>query len=230
MSNYNIGQYRYSKATEYLTSIINKRYTEGECEYDTIGTMQVQDLKITHKFDGLQTYRLKCTLNGLGNTQKDKVLNIKLKLDTPGVEENKKEQTVKTYTFSPYTTNATIDFVFTPKTGFSKIVFELVRYEEDFINSESKRKLYFDPSSNVTLSSVNNILTEKILGCESIFKLGIQGPTDLIACINGEPIRLGQSGMFEVYKEDFNIYSIGFIIDSDSNSDLDKYFIMDYCY
>ena len=85
----------------------------------------------------------------------------------------------------------------------------------------------FSESQPVELSSVVNILKTS-LNLDSIFKLGIQGPTDLITCINGEPIRLGQSGIFEIYKEDFLIYSVGFIIKSNYNKDVN--FIMDYCY
>ena len=85
----------------------------------------------------------------------------------------------------------------------------------------------FYNGSPVMLSSVVNILNDS-LKLDSIFKLGIQGPADLIACVNGEPIRIGKSGIFEIYKDDFNIYSVGFIIDPNVNKD--KNFIMDYCY
>jgi hypothetical protein len=34
MSNYNIGQIRYSKGVEYLLNKINKKYSSEECEYE----------------------------------------------------------------------------------------------------------------------------------------------------------------------------------------------------
>lgn len=221
MSTYNIGQYRYSKGTEYLSSIINKKYILNDHEYDENTQMGTKDLKITYAFKGLETYYLKCYFNGFGDGIPQE-FTIRLKS-----EDGKREQIIKTYSFTPTNYYNSIEIAFTPKTDFSKIVFELKRSTEyDFMDGVP-REMTFSESQPVELSSVVNILKTS-LNLDSIFKLGIQGPTDLITCINGEPIRLGQSGIFEIYKEDFLIHSVGFIIKSNYNKDVN--FIMDYCY
>ena len=220
MSNYNIAQVRYSKGTEYLKSEINKKFTSNDLEYDVNSTMGTKDLKITFSFAGLTTYYLSCALIGFGyNTP----TSITVKLVTEDTVDNKREQVVKTYT-DLKSSFYNIEFAFTPKTAFSKIVFELHRTTKDDF-SGSPRVLVFRESQNVVLSSVNNILAQN--NVDSAFKLGIQGSPSLITCINGEPIRLGQSGVFEIYREDFDIYSVGFIIKPE---DENKNFIMDYCY
>lgn len=224
MSTYNIGQYRYSKGTEYLSSIINKKYELSDNEYDINTQTGIKDLKITYPFKGLQTYHLTCSFNVFGANIPQE-FTIKLK-----TEDNKREQIIKTYIFEPnsYSESNSIELAFTPKTDFSKIVFELKRSTEyDFMDG-SPREMTFYSKDNVKLSEIVNILKVS-LNLDSIFKLGVQGPTDLVVCVNGEPIRLGQSGIFEIYKEDFIIYSVGFVIDTE---DLlrDVSFIMDYCY
>ena len=219
MSNYNIGQYRYSKSEEYLSTIISKTYTSLDHEYDLIEQTGAEDLKITFAFKGLQTYHLKCSLTGFGGSIPQE-FTIKLKSS-----DNKREQIIKTFNFTSTSNYHNLEIAFTPKTDFSKLVFELKRSaEHDF--TTSPRKMTFHSSQKVTLSSVTNVL-KSVLGLDSIVKLGIQGSANLVTCINGEPIRLGKSGMFEIYKEDFSIYSIGFIIKSD---DTKLNFIMDYCY
>lgn len=221
MSNYNIGQLRYSKGTEYLSFIINKKYELGDHEYDTNQQMGTRDLKITYAFKGLQTYYLKCSFNDFG-IDIPQTFTIKLK-----TEDGKREQVIKTYELGSGSYYHSIEFAFTPKTDFSKIVFELARSQQYDFMEGTPREMTFYGGNPVMLSSVVNILSDS-LKLDSIFKLGIQGPADLITCINGEPIRIGKSGIFEIYKDDFNIYSVGFIIDPNVNKD--KNFIMDYCY
>lgn len=215
MSNYNIGQIRYSKGVEYLLNKINKKYSSEECEYE----VDTYDLKLVFPFQGLQTYYLKCSLNYENiDTSKDTELVVKLK--TESEDKTKiREQIITTYTVKN-TKTQNIEFAFTPRTDFVKIVFELRRTKENL-----EKEILFLGTQAVELFLVNNILQQE-LGLDSVMKLGIQGPSDLIVCINGEPIRLGASGMFELYYDDFNIFSVGFII----NANKSKNFIMDYCY
>ena len=120
----------------------------------------------------------------------------------------------------------TIMLTFTPKTSFDKIVFELKR---DIGDADSlARKLIIPINKKVQLAIVNNIL-DSFTNIQSIFKIGIQGSSKLIVCINGEPIRLGVSETFEIHKDDFKIYSVGFIPPAASRTN-PVHFIMDYCY
>lgn len=222
MSAYNIGQYRYSKTAEYLSTIIDEVYPLNRHEYDENTQTKTKDLKITYNFKGLTTYYLKCAFNGFG---RDIPQEFTIKLKT---EDGKREQIIKTFSFTGTDYSNSIEVAFTPKTDFSKIVFELKRETLYDFSGKGPREMTFSQSTNVSLSSVANILGNTFLNIDSIFKLGVQGPADLIICINGEPIRLGPSGVFEVHKEDFTIYSVGFIVKPTISKTVN--FIMDYCY
>ena len=56
-------------------------------------------------------------------------------------------------------------------------------------------------------------------------QIGVQGPTGLLMNINGESIRIGRTGIYEI-NNGVTITSIGFIIE-DGNTDN---FILDYQY
>ncbi len=82
-------------------------------------------------------------------------------------------------------------------------------------------------------SYVNNGI--KINVPETLTKIGIQGPPGLLMCINGEAIRIGPSGIYEI-NNGYKVTFLGFIVresrqrkDRDGVPDYD-YFIMDYQY
>jgi hypothetical protein len=61
--------------------------------------------------------------------------------------------------------------------------------------------------------------------------MGIQGPTGLLFSMNGEEIRIGKSGIYEV--QDFPIENLGFVIKDTSPvpyQDGKDFFIMDFQY
>ena len=231
MSNYNIGQYRYSEQTEYLTYQIddyidvNEKLSDDKTfkYYDFDSQKYTYDLKIEFEFKGLQTYYLICPFLGFGQGILQE-FTVKLKSNTTN-----REQVIKTYDMGDRTSEqkaGTIMLTFTPKTSFDKIVFELKR---DIGDADSlARKLIIPINKKVQLAIVNNIL-DSFTNIQSIFKIGIQGPSKLIVCINGEPIRLGVSETFEIHKDDFKIYSVGFIPPAASRTN-PVHFIMDYCY
>ena len=211
-----------------MSSIIDKKYAEQDCEYDINTRLNIKDLKITYAFKGLETYYLNCRLNPVNSSSGEpQILTIKLQT-TDTIGNVIREQIIKEYK-KPYGfyANTQIELTFTPKTDFSKIIFE---FRNEKVDSKNSQYFMFSSIFNTQLFLVNNILNN-VLNIDSAFKIGIQGPTDLIVCCNGEPIRLGQSGVFEVYKEDFIIHSIGFIPRLDSNNINSEYsFLMDYCY
>lgn len=221
MDFYNIGQYRYSKSENYFSSTTSKKIALNDQTYVDAegGNFKNVDLAYEAPFIGLHTYYFKCELRGLGEGIAQN-FTIKLKDDS-----GEREQIVKHYSLSSQgqDRSTVIELVFTPKTYFSKLVFILDRKT----TSDFDRKMSFSPAKEVTLSEVKDIFETSSFGnIDSIFKIGIQGDPDLIVCINGEPIRLGRSGMFEIHEDDFSIYSIGFIPPTSN----DSYFIMDYCY
>jgi len=53
-------------------------------------------------------------------------------------------------------------------------------------------------SDDIQLFEIKNILTSDILS--NVTKIGIQGNSGMLTCINGEPIRIGPSQILEISK------------------------------
>jgi hypothetical protein len=74
---------------------------------------------------------------------------------------------------------------------------------------------------------VMNILDiDSLKGINEFAKIGVQGPTGLLMCINGEEIRVGPSGLYEI-KNGYKVNFIGFIITEEF---ADEQFLLDYQY
>ena len=72
--------------------------------------------------------------------------------------------------------------------------------------------------------NVIDFLSPSISGNRILKQIGIQGPPGLLMSINGEEIRIGRSGLYEI-TYGINTTFIGFIVEAD-----EKYFILDYQY
>ena len=72
--------------------------------------------------------------------------------------------------------------------------------------------------------NVINYLNTSIDNKGTLKQIGVQGPPGLLMSINGEAIRIGRSGLYEI-NNGINTTFIGFIVEAD-----EKYFILDYQY
>jgi len=72
--------------------------------------------------------------------------------------------------------------------------------------------------------NVINFLQTSIENKGKLKQIGVQGPPGLLMSINGEAIRIGRSGLYEI-NNGINTTFIGFIVEAD-----EKYFILDYQY
>ena len=63
--------------------------------------------------------------------------------------------------------------------------------------------------STCQVCKINNILGSSSIP-STLTKIGIQGPSGMLMCINGEPIRIGPSGIYEI-RNDYRITFLGFI-------------------
>ena len=91
-----------------------------------------------------------------------------------------------------------LEFLFTPVLGFNCLLFQLQRTIDDYrLETRYPRIVYEE------LSIINNALQVKIVGAATgkdikLTKMGVQSHPGLIMCINGEEIRIGRSGAYEV--------------------------------
>lgn len=110
--------------------------------------------------------------------------------------------------------------IFSPKTdaiNFNRIILELVRntYDNDItftIDNTSYNGVHIDEENEVfsaTLYIVNNLLntSDGKIKHNEITHLSVWSHSDLIMAINGEEIKVGPSGYYEL--NDFNITSLG---------------------
>lgn len=137
----------------------------------------------------------------------------------------------------------TYKFVFSPKynltNAYKYLWLEIVHDNEDVRFSD--RNIRYDgrtiPINNIsmTLYKITNLLPEKIFGIAAI-KSGINsltgvtitGNSDFIAAINGEEIKIGRTGQYEV--KDFDITSLGLVVRDSGETSQDTNFLIDYTY
>lgn len=124
-------------------------------------------------------------------------------------EENNDSQLVKTFDVSA-NIQSVLSAIITPNTNYTKIV----------IQGTNGATLTIAINY---LQTVKNILND--LDISSLAKVGIQGPSGLTMCINGEEIKVGRFGIYEMIKN-IKVEYIGFIIQQND----DTFFIMDYQY
>lgn len=159
---------------------------------------------------------------------------IKLKSDDVTVED---VQEIKTFSVKKGTESTIFELIFTPNSTYNQLVFELNRLALDFYISNGDTSgrimdvkiLQFDRVTNV----ISSYLVNKFSGLKTLKKIGIQGPPGLLFCLDGEEIRIGRSGIYELYNEEITISYLGFIIkesDSLSGGDGKEFFIMDFKY
>lgn len=219
---YQIGQLRRNNISSYGTSLT----------YSVIDiTTQVEMLNniiLTDKAMSL-------TGNGVTSSKKYYYLNFSI------AQISSKDQTVKVYLNKTASNTdptqqiktckiprgsglVSFEIIFAPNSEYNQIIFALQRDSEDYLSTPARE---IDLTVN-SYQEIYNVLST--IGVDSIKKIGVQGPPGLLMCINGEEIRVGRSGIYEMV-EDVDVTFIGFIIkDSIQTPDKKDYFILDYQY
>ncbi|MGN0992861.1 MAG: hypothetical protein ACI4PE_02975 [Bacilli bacterium] len=112
---------------------------------------------------------------------------------------------------------------------YNRIEFTLNRIVDDYntVNSDGTYgrivKLEIDRLEEI--NNVIDILNSSIDNKGQLKQIGVQGPPGLQMCIDGEEIKIGRSGLYEI-NNGVVINFIGFVVTPDDN----KYFILDYQY
>lgn len=120
------------------------------------------------------------------------------------------------------------EIVISPNNTYNRVLFELQRELEDYntINEDGTYgricNIYID-----RLDEVYNVINylNPLINKSSLLQIGVQSAPGLLMCINGEEIKVGRSGLYEILNG-YKISFIGFIVEPDDN----KYFILDYQY
>ena len=228
---YQIGQLRrnqidsYSTALSYRQDLIRNENSIIDF-YD-----QCMYLSGANVVSSIYSYYLKFEVTQLPEVTQE--FSIKLQSDEVTIDNI---QNIRSFVVKQGIDKTTFELIFTPNSNYNQIVFELKRLALDFYTNNGDgtsgrimkiKILQFDRIINV----ISSYLAKNYPGMTSLKKIGIQGPPGLLFCIDGEEIRIGRSGIYELYNEDINISHMGFIIkDSLFTQDGKDYFIMDFKY
>lgn len=123
------------------------------------------------------------------------------------------------------------EMIFRPVTeGFDRILLEMVRTAEDYniqrnssSNTEYGRKVDIS-KVQFTLCEINNLVGYMNPG-RSLSRIGVHGHSNLLMVINGEEIRIGPSGYYEL--DAIPIQSLGIVA---PDKDYTNQFTIDYTY
>lgn len=228
---YQIGQLRRNQINSYSTAL---SYRQGLIRnensiidfYD-----QCMYLSGSNIVSSIYSYYLKFEVTQLPEVTQE--FSIRLQNDEVTVDNI---QNIRSFVVKQGLGTTTFELIFTPNSNYNQIVFELKRLALDFYTDNGDgtsgrimkiKILQFDRVTNV----ISSYLAKNYPGMTSLKKIGIQAPPGLLFCIDGEEIRVGRSGVYELYNEDINISYIGFIIkDSLFTQDGKDFFIMDFKY
>lgn len=227
---YNFGQFRRSQVKEedgFITDIIYN-IASLDTPSPLIGELYFEDKKLIlnngQGFDSESTsYYLRFSIAKKENTEQE----ITVKMFNSHKDEDN-EQTIETVKIDKGSEDeyVTFEIVLSPNNLYNEIHFILTRTMDDYQNEARIINLRIDK-----FGTINNIITQlssAIHGKSILKQIGIQSAPGLGMCINGEMIRVGRSGLYEI-RNGVEIYFIGFLIDSNS-SENNKYFLLDYQY
>lgn len=198
-----VNQYRYKKDTAFLAY-------NGSISYSIDGNK----LELSRNFSIEEKYYIKIKIKA--NTEIDRI-----KVYLKDRQNNKRSQYLEDWTVGAKQNEIFyLEIVATPDSDYSTILLQIGENESLVILDE-----------NILIVPIKNVI-EDFEDTNSIIKMGIQGPPGLLMCINGEGIRIGPEGVYEI-KDKYKITFMGFAIQKRNLSDVYDgryYFILDYQY
>lgn len=228
---YNLGQFRRNQMTSYSTALTWRKdlLVNEEAIIDFYD--QCMYLTGASVVNSTYSYYLRFEVAQRADLPQDFI--VKLKSDEVSVDN---VQEVRRLSVKKGTGRTTFELIFNPNSTYNQIVFELERLADDFYLSNGDGKsgrimnvniLSFERITNV----ITGYLSQHYSGLTSLKKIGIQGPPGMMFVIDGEEIKIGRSGIYELYNDNINITYIGFIVKNSSfTQDGKDYFIMDFKY
>lgn len=127
---------------------------------------------------------------------------------------------------------STFEIVIPPNGTYNQIKFKLERTLEDYNLVRDAEHNIYGRLVNIEvnyLSEIINVidkyLNSSIGNTGRLKQIGVQSAPGLQMCIDGEQVRIGRSGIYEI-NHGITIRFLGFIVQPNDN----KYFILDYQY
>ena len=226
---YQFGQFRKEQYNfnDYVKQFDKNAYTltTVEAKTDIVAGISFTDIAIKKAFtpsDGSMLVRV-----SMRCFTRDTAVTVKLAKDNVSSLSTTNVQTIAALEVPQMgeaeTEFVTFDLIVTPSDSYAQLIFAIDRDAGDFTGSERKwvPGIEFIVESFGTISNIIPSLDIENKG--RLKQIGVQGRPGLEMCINGEMIRVGRSGIYEI-NHGVDITFIGFIPDDSDH------FLMDYQY
>lgn len=242
---YKVGQILSNNVSNYYTNRQIDRMdliSDIETKNDII-EVYFKDKKISYNFVVDNHYYIKLKIKRFINS--DQKITLKL------INDNESSSDVSQYidNFTIFQNNndseneyATIEAIVSPNTTYTHLAVILTRQYEDFIVQQSSSSVVVENNRlgreiEITGYQIFQFLDliPNLSGSDqklTLTKFGIQGPSGMLMCINGEGIRIGPSRIYEI-RNGYKINFLGIVIRNSSNisGSLGRdSFIIDYQY
>lgn len=240
---FNFGQFRRSQVENYLTAIKNYNMTVVETVSPMSASMIFADKTIQLSSDNplisvnekniQQSYFIRFRIYKRADGKQ--IITIKLN-NTNKVSDNMQNIRQIEIPMGSAAESVVFEMIISPNNKYDQIQFILNREGTDYTIGDNLanpseldhyygRVVRIDVDNFSLIYNVMDYLNTSIDGKGRLKQIGVQGPVGLLMNINGESIRIGRTGIYEI-NNGVTITSIGFIIE-DGNKDN---FILDYQY
>ena len=226
---YYFGQFRSSQMNSYSTTLqmeMDRQTTERISSQDLYFYNICGNLSGNNIVNNQDSYYLQFTVKERMDSEQK--FYLKLKNNTQS-EDN--EQLIEEFSVPIGNGNLRyFEVIFTPNTTYNEILWDLQRTLLDY-QLDDGRIMDINIIAFTKLINVISYLKQNYSNMTYLTKIGIQGPPSLLTCINGEQIRIGKSGIYELNNDLIKITYVGFIPKSSTfSSNETDYFIMDFEY
>ena len=233
---YNFGQFRRTQLDSYMTALnydfidleTQSPLSQGVVFLDKAITLSEQNVLQATDDTGTAVKSYYMRFKIYKKEDSEQLVTIKL-VNTNKTEDN--QQTIKTVKIESGLENdySTFDIVIAPNATYNNIQFILNRVVDDY-NTVDENNIY-GRKMNINIDSLKEIynvietLNPSIDNLGRLKQIGVQSAPGLMMSIEGELIRVGRSGIYEI-NNGVSIKYIGFIVEPNDN----KYFVLDYQY
>lgn len=232
---YKFGQFRKSQLSSYLTPLqytLNDLRVQSSLSEGIVFVDKGADLEGNNILQALtsgnkqRSYYIRFKIFKQDTIQK---ITIRL-VNTMKTEDNVQIIETVEIPIGNTTDYSTFELILSPNDNhsYNQIYFELNRELIDYntLNTDGTygRKINILIDRLDEIYNVIDFLETSIENKSALKQIGVQGPPGLLMSINGEAIRIGRSGLYEI-NNGINTTFIGFIVEAN-----EKYFILDYQY
>lgn len=227
---YRFGQFRREQFSEYIKSLEKIGFINIQTEDKQFTGQKFTDVALVREFtpsDGSLFFRFALT-----RFDRNTGVTIKLAKENTSALSTDNTQTIARFTVpaaltaDQFTVPIVYDIIITPNDTYAKLIITIDRDGTDI--KETPRMWVANQGIMIdTFGQIQNVITAAAAldteGVDKLKQIGVQSRPGLPMCINGEMIRVGRSGIYEI-NHGIEIKFLGFMPNDNDH------FILDYQY